>query len=32
MISSVPDVCSFETGSYQALLLATDGLFEAFSN
>lgn len=27
MISSTPDVCAFEIGSFHTLLLATDGLF-----
>ena len=31
MISSVPDILTFPTTSYDMLLLATDGLFEAFT-
>jgi serine/threonine protein phosphatase PrpC len=32
MISSVPDICTFDKSNYDVLLLGSDGLFEAFSN
>ena len=32
MISSEPDIKTFEKENYEILLLASDGLFEAFTN